>query len=81
MYFNFSNLLEENTPSILGECLKLLTYHILRILHNWYKFGCDRSATKCTLFEEQITFSAVSRLLFQGSISNCTLSARAPQLV
>jgi hypothetical protein len=57
------------SPTIPWTFLKLHTYHSLRMRYSWYKFGCDRSLTKETLFSEQSTFSIVFRLLFYGAFS------------
>jgi hypothetical protein len=58
------------TSSTEGIYLKLYTYHLLHMHNIWYKYGCDQSITNGTLLDEQITFSTVSRLLFQGSTPN-----------
>ena len=63
-------LLHYITPSVRGIYLKLHTYHLLRMLYNWYKFGCNQCTEKGNFLEEQSIFSAVSCLLFHGSISN-----------
>jgi len=61
-------LLRSISPSILAFSLKLQTNHFLRLRHNWYTFGCDRSITKGTLLDVQSTFVAAAGLLFKGCL-------------
>ena len=45
------------SPSVRGICLTLQTYHLLRTLYTWYKFGCHRTITKVDLLEEKVPSS------------------------
>jgi hypothetical protein len=55
----------------------------MHMSYKWYKFGCNQSIRKGTLLGEQNTFSAASRLHFEGSYetSHLSLTAHALQLV
>jgi hypothetical protein len=60
------------SDSIPGNILKIHLCQSLRMTYKWWTFGWDWSKMKGTILGEQSTFSAVSRLPFEGISRNAS---------